>query len=112
MLVVSPKCFGLVVRGRRKALKLRQAELANAAGVGRDWIIDLEAGREGLDFSRVLRVFQTLDIELSAYFCKDPPAWTIPFTQDAAIRERRLANLRPRRSPRPAATTEAPRVPS
>ena len=47
MLVVSPQCFGLVVRSRRKALKLRQIELARAAGVGRDWIIDLEAGPTG-----------------------------------------------------------------
>ena len=100
MLVVSPRCFGLVVRGRRRQLKLRQIELAKAVGVGRDWIIDLEAGRDGLALSRVLRTFEVLNVSISVNFCLDAPAWTIPFTQDAAVRQRRLDTLRPRRKAR------------
>ena len=99
MLVESTFDIGLVVKGRRKALKLRQLELARAAGVGREWIIDLERGRGGLDFSRVMRTLEVLNLELSINFNKGAPAWSVPLTQDAAIRQRRLDAMRPRRRP-------------
>ena len=99
MLVASPFDIGLFVKGRRKSLKLRQLELANAAGVGREWIIDLERGREGLDLSRVMRTLEVLNVEVSVHFGQGAPAWSVPLTQDALIRQRRLDALRPRRRP-------------
>ena len=97
MLVASAFDIGLVVRGRRKALRLRQLELARAAGVGREWIIDLERGRDGLDLSRVMRTLEVLNVEVSVNFGKGAPAWSVPLTQDAIIRQRRIDALRPRR---------------
>lgn len=99
MLVASAFDIGLVVKGRRKSLKLRQLEVAKAAGVGREWIIDLERGREGLDFSRVMRTLEALNFEVSVNFSKGAPAWSVPLTQDAIVRQRRLDALRPRRQP-------------
>jgi y4mF family transcriptional regulator len=100
MLVGKPFDFALVVRGRRRQLKLRQVELAKAAGVSREWIVALERGKPRLDFSKVLTTLATLNIELSIYWCTDPPAWSIPLTAAAADRQRRLANRRPRRRPK------------
>ena len=100
MLVASPFDIGLVVKGRRKSLKLRQLELAIAAGVGREWIIDLERGRDGLDLSRVMRTLEILNVEVSVHLNKGAPAWSVPLTQDAVVRQRRLDALRPRRRPR------------
>ena len=97
MLVASAFDIGIIVKGRRRSLKLRQLELARAAGVGREWIIDLERGREGLDFTRVMRTLDALGLEVSVGFCKAAPAWSVPLTQDAVVRKRRLDALRPRR---------------
>lgn len=52
--------LGLIVRRERKALKLRQAELAAASGVGVRFIIDLEAGKPTLQLEKVLQVIRTL----------------------------------------------------
>lgn len=97
MLVASAFDLGLIVKFRRKALRLRQLELARAAGVGREWIIDLERGRDGLDLSRVMRVLEALGAETSVGFGRGAPAWTVPLTQEAEVRQRRLDALRPRR---------------
>ena len=52
--------LGQVVRHERKTQKLRQAELAAAAGVGTRFIVDLEAGKPTLQLEKVLHVLVTL----------------------------------------------------
>jgi y4mF family transcriptional regulator len=52
--------LGQVVRRERRAQKLRQAELAAAAGVGIRFIVDLEAGKPTLQLEKVLHVLATL----------------------------------------------------
>jgi transcriptional regulator with XRE-family HTH domain len=48
--------FGGLVRERRKALRMTQDDLALATGVGRRFIIDLEAGKPTCELGRSLLV--------------------------------------------------------
>lgn len=48
--------FGALVRERREAMKLRQDDLALATGVGRRFIIDLEAGKATCQLGKALLV--------------------------------------------------------
>ena len=55
--------FGLAIRSRRKALNMRQHELALATGVGRRFLIELEAGKPSCQLGRSLMVAQALGIQ-------------------------------------------------
>ena len=57
--------LGQIVRHERKAQKLRQAELAAAAGVGIRFIVDLEAGKPTLQLEKVLHVLATLGCNIT-----------------------------------------------
>jgi len=50
------KQFGALVRERREALKMRQDDLALATGVGRRFILELEAGKPSCQLGRALLV--------------------------------------------------------
>ena len=50
------KHFGALVRERREALKMRQDDLALATGVGRRFILELEAGKPSCQLGRALVV--------------------------------------------------------
>ncbi|MFJ3408034.1 helix-turn-helix transcriptional regulator [Promicromonospora sp. NPDC090134] len=55
-----------VARRLRLERGLSQADLAGAAGVSRQWIINLEQGRtEGLEVGRLMRVLDELDASLA-----------------------------------------------
>ncbi|HEX5660489.1 MAG TPA: helix-turn-helix transcriptional regulator [Polyangiales bacterium] len=56
--------LGVAVRGRRRALKLNQAELANLAGVGLAFLYELEHGKPTLRIDKVLAVLNVLGLEL------------------------------------------------
>lgn len=58
--ITTTKQLGKALRIARKQCKLTQPELAMAAGVGRRFIIDLEAGKPTLRLNHVLRVIQAL----------------------------------------------------
>ncbi len=99
MLVVTHDDFGLVALARRRQLKLKQADVAQKVGVGRQWIGALEARKPGLELSLVLRTLDALGVDIM--ICpRDPaPAWTLPLTAQACARLRqRDANLQ-RRAP-------------
>ena len=55
-----------VVREARKAQKLSQNDLAGMAGTGRRFIVDLEKGKETVQFGKVLRVLATLGVSVAA----------------------------------------------
>jgi len=57
--------FGAIIRGRRKALKLRQDQLALATGVGRRFLIDLEAGKSSCHLGRSLLVADALGLTVA-----------------------------------------------
>ncbi|HEX9881518.1 MAG TPA: helix-turn-helix domain-containing protein [Hyphomicrobium sp.] len=48
--------FGALVRERREAMKMRQDDLALATGVGRRFILELEAGKPSCQLGRALVV--------------------------------------------------------
>lgn len=52
------------VRLQRKASRLTQGELAGLAGVGLRFVSDLENAKPGLEIGRVLKVIETLGLEL------------------------------------------------
>ena len=58
--------LGRVVREARKAQKLSQNDLAGMASTGRRFIVDLEKGKETVQFGKVLRVLATLGVSVAA----------------------------------------------
>jgi HTH-type transcriptional regulator / antitoxin HipB len=63
----SPEWFDQVasaVRGRRKALRLTQIALAELAGVGADFVYDVERGKPTLRLDKLLQVFEVLGVRL------------------------------------------------
>lgn len=65
MRVQSPADLGAAVRARRRTLGLGQTDLAARAGVSRQWIVALEAGKSGAELGLVLRTLKALE----------PPLW-------------------------------------
>ena len=63
--VETASSFGLMVRSRRKALNMRQDQLALVAGVGRKFVIDLEAGKPSCQLGRSLLVAEALGLKLT-----------------------------------------------
>ncbi len=57
--------FGSTIRRRRKALNMRQDELALATGVGRRFLIDLEAGKPTCQLGRSLLVASVLGLRVT-----------------------------------------------
>lgn len=58
--------LGAAVRRLRMERGLSQAGLAEAAGVSRQWIINLEQARtEGLEIGRLMKVLDELDASLA-----------------------------------------------
>jgi transcriptional regulator with XRE-family HTH domain len=55
--------FASLIRSRRKALKMRQDQLALASGVGRRFLIDLEAGKPSCQLGRSLLVAEALGLK-------------------------------------------------
>src|ERR1700674_5530310 len=58
----SALVFGSLIRSRRKALKMRQDQLALATGVGRRFLIELEAGKPTCQLGRSLLVAEALGL--------------------------------------------------
>jgi transcriptional regulator with XRE-family HTH domain len=57
--------FGSSIRHRRKTLNMRQDELALATGVGRRFLIDLEAGKPTCQLGRSLLVADALGLRVT-----------------------------------------------
>jgi HTH-type transcriptional regulator / antitoxin HipB len=56
--------IGKIVREERKALGLRQAELAAASGVGVRFLVDLERGKPTVQLGKVMAVLAALGCSL------------------------------------------------
>src|SRR5689334_19563344 len=66
--------LGALIRDRRLAAGVTQAELAQRAGVGRAFLVRLEHGHPTLEVGRVLAVIEALDLILDATEAKEPAA--------------------------------------
>jgi HTH-type transcriptional regulator / antitoxin HipB len=64
MRVHSVRDFAAAVRGRRRDLRMSQAELALRAGVSRKWIYEFEAGKPNAELGLILRVMDALGLQL------------------------------------------------
>lgn len=62
----TPLDIGALIRDRRRALGLDQAELADRIGVGRLWVNQVERGKPGASMGLVLRALAAVDLQLSA----------------------------------------------
>jgi transcriptional regulator with XRE-family HTH domain len=66
--------FGSLIRGRRKELKIRQAQLALATGVGRRFLIELEAGKPSCQLGRSLLIAEALGLKPADILGSQSPA--------------------------------------
>lgn len=62
--MLTPAAIGQAVRDARRAMGLRQPELAAAAGVGLRFVVELERGKASVQLDRVLAVLQVLGLDL------------------------------------------------
>ena len=76
--------FGLLIRGRRKALQMRQDQLALATGVGRRFLIDLEAGKSSCQLGRSLLVAQALGLKPTEILASNSESAFAPELPDLA----------------------------
>ncbi len=64
--IKNTKDLSKIVRDARKAQKMSQDDLAGMAGTGRRFIVDLEKGKETVQFAKALRVLATLGVGIAA----------------------------------------------
>ncbi len=60
----TPADIGALIKDRRRALGLDQAELATQIGVSRLWVNQVEGGKPGASLGLVLRALSALGVEL------------------------------------------------
>ena len=64
MTATTPITIGQAVRRARKAMGLRQPELAAAAGVGLRFLVELERGKPTAQLGLTLTVLQAVGLDL------------------------------------------------
>lgn len=67
MRVRTPLDFGLMIRQARRSRGMTQQQLARAAAVGRQWVVEIEAGKPRAELGRVLQTLAALDLSLSMH---------------------------------------------
>jgi HTH-type transcriptional regulator/antitoxin HipB len=65
MNIVSVKDLAVCIKQARTDRGWTQAQLAEQAGVSRDWVIGLEAGKASVELGLVLRTMKALGLPLS-----------------------------------------------
>ena len=68
----AARAFGLLIRNRRRALAMSQDQLALATGVGRRFLIELEAGKISCQLGRSLVVAEALGLRPTAELGEEP----------------------------------------
>ncbi len=63
-----------LIRTRRKALGMTQAELAEQIGVSRYWVLEIERGGRGAEIGLVWRALTALRIEIEMRPLPEIPA--------------------------------------
>jgi y4mF family transcriptional regulator len=69
--------FGSLIRTRRKELNMRQNDLALATGVGRRFLIELEAGKPSCQLGRSLAVADALGLKIEMFTGRGPASLDI-----------------------------------
>ncbi|TQL66965.1 y4mF family transcriptional regulator [Nocardioides albertanoniae] len=63
--LTSPAAFGAAVRSARQRAGLTQGDLAQSAGVGRRFVVDVEAGHPRAELGKALALLEVLDVYLA-----------------------------------------------
>lgn len=63
----TPLELGLLIRRVRRARGMTQADLVRAAGVGRQWIVAIEAGKPRAELGKAFQTLAVLDLSLSIH---------------------------------------------
>ncbi|MBO0841567.1 MAG: helix-turn-helix transcriptional regulator [Nocardioides sp.] len=63
--LITPQAFGKAIRRGRLRAGLTQADLARRAGVGRRFVVDVEAGHPRAELGKVLALLEIVDVYLS-----------------------------------------------
>ncbi len=66
MKITTTTDFGKLIRATRKKIKLTQANLAAASGIGERFVRELEQGKPSCQFEKALLVAQMLGIKIEA----------------------------------------------
>lgn len=74
--VRSPEDLGRAIGELRRAQGLTQEQLATNAGISRNWLAQLERGRQSRSFSIMLRLIRRLGGELVVIRAKAPDGET------------------------------------
>ena len=61
--MMTTREIGEFVTATRKSQGATQLDLAQMAGVGRRFVVELEAGKESLHIGKVLRILETLGVD-------------------------------------------------
>ncbi|MES2218262.1 MAG: helix-turn-helix transcriptional regulator [Pseudomonadota bacterium] len=64
--ITNTNAFGKLIHERRKKLKLTQADLAAASGIGERFVRELEKGKPSCQLEKALLVAQMLGIKFEA----------------------------------------------
>jgi HTH-type transcriptional regulator / antitoxin HipB len=70
--------IGALIRDRRRAFGIDQAELAQRVGVSRLWVNQVERGKSGASIALVLRALGELGVELTGLYDKSPQPTIMP----------------------------------
>jgi HTH-type transcriptional regulator/antitoxin HipB len=62
----TPTDIGALLKDRRRALGLDQAELAERIGVSRLWVNQVEGGKPGASLGLILRALEALGVQIAA----------------------------------------------
>jgi transcriptional regulator with XRE-family HTH domain len=76
------RVFGSLIRRRRQALSMTQDQLALATGVGRRFLIELEAGKTSCQLGRSLLVAEVLGLRTADLQAPSGPATDLPDIAD------------------------------
>ena len=82
--------FGALVRDRRRAMGLRQEDIAFATGYGRRFIIELEAGKASCQLGKALAVAAAVGLrplDLAALTGREGRATFSDLAQSVSLRE-------------------------
>lgn len=65
--IENPEDLGETIKTWRKTFRITQEELAEMAGVGRRFIIELEHGKESIQIGKALKVLASLKLGLECF---------------------------------------------
>jgi transcriptional regulator with XRE-family HTH domain len=84
MRIRKPLDLGPLIRARRRVLGWSQNRLAQQAGVGRQWLVEVEGGKSGAPMDLVIKTLDALGYFLN--ISDDAPAHLLPRTEAVSQR--------------------------